>query len=227
MTDHEYTPNSYSKIRVRNRAHYDRETVFAILDTGFVAHVGFVIDERPMVIPMAYARCGETIYIHGAKAARIIKAPATTASVCLTVTHVDGVVVARSAFNHSMNYRSVVIHGHVRPVTEIEEKENALIAVTNHILPNRWDEVRPMTDKEFRATGVLALEIETASAKIRQGPPIDDPADYDLPYWAGVIPVVQTLGQAVDDGRLAEGTVTPDSLASAGRKFRHDSDPED
>lgn len=219
MSSKDYKPGSYGKIRYSTRAHYDRDTVFPILDCGLVAHVGFVLDSRPMVIPMAYVRIDETLYIHGAKAARIIKAGATTVPACLTVTHIDGLVVARSAFNHSVNYRSVVVHGEMRNVTDSVEKLQALKAVTNYLLPDRWDEVRPMTNKELQSTGMLAVDIETAAAKIRQGPPIDDDADYDLPIWAGVLPVAQTLDAPEVDPKLPAGIEAPASVAAARLKF--------
>lgn len=209
----------FAKVRNSIRAHYDRDTILPILDAGLIAHVGFVIDERPMVIPMAYARIDDILYIHGAKATRIIKKQADQTPACMTVTHVDGLVVGRSAFHHSANYRSVVVHGLIRHVADKEEKEQALIAITNHLLPGRWDEVRPMNEKEFKSTGVLALDIQSASAKIRQGQPIDEDDDYDLPYWGGVLPVTQSIGQPIDDGRLAEGTTVPASLALAQKKF--------
>lgn len=209
----------YAKVRNSKRAQYDKATVFRILDKGLVAHVGFVTAGRPNVIPMAYARINETIYIHGAKAARIIKSPTEQCPICLTVTHIDGLVVARSAFHHSVNYRSVVVHGTVRKVTDILEKERALVAITNHLLPERWSEVRPMSEKEFKSTGVLAIEIETATAKIREGQPIDDEADYNLPHWAGVLPVVQSLGTPIDDGRLVSETEIAKSLNAARKKF--------
>lgn len=207
----------HAKIRVSKRAHYDKETVHKILDKGLVAHVGFIMDERPMVIPMAYARDGQTIYIHGAKAARIIKKNKTVPA-CLTVTHIDGLVVARSAFHHSVNYRSVVVHGHLRDVVDPDEKERALVLVTNHLLPGRWDEVRPMTAKEFGATGVLALDIETASAKIRTGPPVDDEADYSLPIWAGVLAHKDELTNTIEDPRSLV-SVEPESVELAREKF--------
>ena len=210
-------PTKLSKIRVSKRAHYDEETIHAILDCGLVAHVGFILDERPMVIPMAYARDGSTVYIHGAKAARIIKKNKSVPA-CLTVTHIDGLVVARSAFHHSVNYRSVVIHGHLRDVTDPEEKEKALVLVTNHLLPDRWDEVRPMTEKEFKSTGVLALEIEAASAKIRSGPPVDDDEDYALPIWAGVLESTQTLNDVTPDPRNIVDEVPP-SIEKARARF--------
>ncbi len=209
----------YSKVRNSIRARYDRDTILPILDAGLIAHVGFVVDGRPMVIPMAYARIDDALYIHGAKATRIIKKQEEKTPACMTVTHVDGLVVGRSAFHHSANYRSVVVHGLVRHVTDKDEKEQALIAITNHLLPGRWEEVRPMNEKEFKSTGVLALDIQSASAKMRQGQPIDEDEDYDLPYWGGVLPVTQSIGQPIDDGRLAEGTALPPSLALAQKKF--------
>ncbi|GLQ21842.1 pyridoxamine 5'-phosphate oxidase family protein [Algimonas porphyrae] len=219
MDTEAYQPQPYSKVRVRPKARYDKATVFRILDSGLVAHVGFVIEGRPMVIPMAFARVDETIYVHGAKATRIIKSPAELAPVCLTVTHIDGLVVARSAFHHSVNYRSVVVHGTVRHVSNAEEKELALIATTNHLLPDRWSEVRPMSGKEFKSTGVLAIKIDTATAKIRQGQPIDEEDDYKLPYWGGVLPVIQSIGTPINDGRVAEEVGVPRSLKAARRKF--------
>ncbi|MEP3280390.1 MAG: pyridoxamine 5'-phosphate oxidase family protein [Stappiaceae bacterium] len=210
---------AYSKVRNSTRAHYDRQTILPILDSGLMAHVGFVIDGRPMVIPMAYARIGDVLYIHGAKATRIIKKQEDRAAACVTITLLDGLVVGRSAFHHSANYRSVVVHGLLRPVIDEVEKEQALIAITNHLLPGRWDEVRPMNEKELKSTGVLALDIQSASAKIRQGQPIDEDEDYDLPYWGGVVPVTQSLGQPLDDGRLAEGAEVPASLSLAQKKF--------
>lgn len=219
MTDPMFPQKKHNKVRYSPRAHYDRETILPILDTGLVAHVGFVLDDLPMVIPMAYARIEDTLYIHGAKAARIIKKPNEQARVCLTVTHIDGIVVGRSAFHHSMNYRSVVVHGWLRRITDRNEKEAALIAVTDHILPGRWDEVRPMSEKEFKSTGVLAIDIETASAKIRKGPPVDEDEDYALPIWAGVIPTPVTCDTPIDDPKLAEGIAQPASLVAAECKF--------
>ncbi len=219
MTDPMLPIPAYGKVRRSPRAHYDRETILPILDSGLVAHVGFVLDGRPMVMPMAYARIGDTLYIHGAKAARIIKKPEDRAPVCLTVTHIDELVIARSAFHHSVNYRSVVVHGALRPITDLAEKESALAAVTDHILPGRWDEVRPMTDKELRSTGVLAIDIEAASAKSRTGPPIDDDADYALPIWAGVLPVSPAFTAPLSDPKLAAGIDVPLSVTKAMSNF--------
>ncbi|MTI19133.1 pyridoxamine 5'-phosphate oxidase family protein [Rhodobacteraceae bacterium RKSG542] len=212
-------PPSFARVRSSNRANYDWETIYPILQSAMVAHVGFIDEDRPMVIPMAFAVVDRTIYIHGAKAARIIKKQSETASLCLTVTHVDGMVLARSAFHHSFNYRSAVIHGSARHVTDPREAEAALIAITEHLLPGRWEEVRPMTDKELRSTGVLALEIEWAAAKIREGGPVDDEEDHSLPHWAGVVPVTTAIGQPIDDGKILEGVKIPASAKAARRKF--------
>jgi len=219
MSDKTFPIKPYSKIRYNKRAHYDRETVLPILDKALFAHVGLIIDQRPTVIPMAYARIDDTLYLHGAKATRLIKKPQDSAPACVTVTHFDGIVIARSAFHHSVNYRSVVVHGQIRKVLDDAEKEAALIAVTNHILPGRWDEVRPMNAKEFKSTGVLALDIETASAKIRSGPPIDEEADYTLPVWAGVLPVDTFFETTIPDPQNLKGLTEPPSIKAAKSKF--------
>lgn len=217
MTD-SFDIHKFSKVRYSPRAHYDKATVFDILDHGVVAHVGLVIEDRPIVIPMIYARAGDTLYIHGAKATRIIKGPAETAPACLTVTHIDALVVARSAFHHSMNYRSVVVHGHIRKVESPEERTLALTTITNHLAPKRWDEVRPMSDKELKATGVLALEIETASAKIRTGPPIDETQDLNLDIWSGLLPIHTQFGAPEADSHSIDLS-PPESLQYAKAKF--------
>ncbi len=219
MNTTHFNQTSYSKIRNKKRAHYDRETILPILDSGMYAHVSFIHDKRPMIIPMLYARIEDTIYLHGAKATRIIKSNKDRVAASLIVTHVDGIVIARSAFHHSMNYRSVVVHGTLRQVTTTEEKKTALIELTNHLLPGRWDEVRPMTDKEFRATGVLALEIDAAAAKIRTGGPIDDLEDYELDIWAGVLPITQSIGQPIDDGKITDNSIVPLSIVATKKKF--------
>lgn len=210
-------PPKFARIRVSKRADYDRASVHAILDTGMVAHIGFMDAERPMVIPMIYARDGEQIYIHGAKAARVIKGKDKVPA-CLTVTHIDGIVAARSAFHHSMNYRSAVIHGELRDVKNSEEKLHALTLLTNYLLPGRWEEVRQMNDKEFGATGVLALSIDYAAAKVRSGPPNDDAADLDLPIWSGVIDCNTQLSSAVADDHSQQLT-SPLSIMRAREKF--------
>jgi len=181
------------------RGLFDRAAVYRILDEGFVCHVAFAVEGQPYAIPTAYARVGDTIYLHGSAASRMLRSLSAGLDVCVTVTLVDGLVLARSAFHHSMNYRSVVVLGRARLVTAAEEKVNALRAFTNHIVPGRWEELRPVTDQELAATSVLALPIEEASAKVRTGPPKDDEEDLSWPVWAGVVPL-----------RLADGEPLPD-----------------
>jgi nitroimidazol reductase NimA-like FMN-containing flavoprotein (pyridoxamine 5'-phosphate oxidase superfamily) len=211
----QYAKDNLNKVRKSDRAAYDKETVHAILDAALVAHVGFADQDRPMVIPMIFARTGETLYLHGAKATRIAKALGKGVPVCVEVTHVDGLVLARSAFHSSMNYRSVIVHGTARLVTDADEKEKALTAITDHMAPGRWDETRPTTDKEYRSTGVIAVPIEQAAAKIRTGGPVDDEEDYALPIWGGVVPVRQVLDGPQDDGRLVPGVELPQSVRAA------------
>jgi nitroimidazol reductase NimA-like FMN-containing flavoprotein (pyridoxamine 5'-phosphate oxidase superfamily) len=203
----------HNRVRKSDRAIYDRETVFAVLDAGFVTHAAFVANGRPMVIPMVYGRIGETLYLHGAKATRFVKALRGVAPVCLCVTHVDGLVLGRSAFHSSMNYRSVVIHGTAVETTDTQEREAAMAAITDHMAPGRWDEARPATTKELRATSILRVTIEAASCKQRSGPPVDDDEDYDLPVWAGVIPFRTVACEPEDDGRLLPGVGRPQSVA--------------
>jgi nitroimidazol reductase NimA-like FMN-containing flavoprotein (pyridoxamine 5'-phosphate oxidase superfamily) len=210
MSEFEITP--LNKVRRPDRGVYEREAIFAVLDEGLVAHVGFTHEDRPMVVPMAYARIGDALYIHGAKAARFAKTMGKGVPVCITVTHIDGIVVARSAFHCSMNYRSAIIHGHARLVTDPEEAERALAAVTDHLVPGRWAESRAMTDKELRATAVLRVEIDAASMKSRAGQPIDDEEDYELPIWGGVIPVSQQIGRPQPDDRVLPEVELPASV---------------
>jgi len=207
-----YAKSKLNKIRLNKRAAYDRATVHAILDDGLVAHAGFSDQDWPMVIPMIYARIDETMYLHGAKAARFAKAMGKGIPICITVTHLDGLVLARSAFHSSVNYRSVVVHGHAKLVTDPEEKIEALTLVTDRIAPGRWDEAREMTDKELKSTSVIAVPIEHAAAKVRTGGPIDDDEDYELPIWGGVVPVRQVFDAPQDDGRVASGVEVPQSI---------------
>jgi uncharacterized protein len=186
--------------RLPRRGVFDRAAVYDILDEGFVCHVGFVVDGQPFVIPTGYARVGDEIYLHGSAASRMVRSLSTGLDVCVTVTLVDGLVLARSAFHHSMNYRSVMILGQARLVTDPEEKTEALRAFTNHIVPDRWDTLRPVTSQELLGTSVLALPIEEASAKVRSGPPVDDEKDVTWPVWAGVIPLsLQAAAPVADD----------------------------
>ena len=189
--------------RLPERASYDPAVVHAILDEGFVCHVGFVVDGQPYVVPTGYARVGETLYLHGSTGSRLGLRP--DMDVCVTVALVDGLVLARSAFHHSMNYRSVTVLGRTRAVTDAGEKEAALRAFVEHVVPGRSDEVRGGDHKELAATAVLALPLEEVSAKVRVGPPKDDEEDYGLPIWAGVLPL-----------RLQEGAPVPDPLLPAG-----------
>ena len=191
--------------RLPKRGVFDKAQVHAILDEGFICHVGFVADGQPFVIPTGYARCGDTIYIHGSAASRMLRNLDAGVDLCVTVTLVDGLVLARSGFHHSMNYRSVVVLGNARLVTETQEKLDALRLFTNHIVPGRWEEVRPPTDQELKGTSVLALALDEVSAKVRSGPPLDDEEDYALPIWAGVVPVRTHLGDPVPDDRVPPG----------------------
>src|SRR5665213_955012 len=198
-----YPPTSRTKIgRLPKRAVYDKAQVHAILDEGFLCHVGFIVDGQPYVIPTGHVRDGEQIYLHGSAASRMLRTLDQGVEVCVTVTLVDGFVLARSVFHHSMNYRSVVILGTARLLTERSEKLRALRCFTNHIVPGRWEEARQPTEQELKSTSVLALPLEEVSAKIRTGPPIDDEEDYSLPIWAGVVPIRLQVEALVPDRRL-------------------------
>jgi nitroimidazol reductase NimA-like FMN-containing flavoprotein (pyridoxamine 5'-phosphate oxidase superfamily) len=198
-----YTPTSRTKVRrLSKRAVYDKAQVHEILDEGFLCHVGFSQDGQPYVIPTLYARAGELLYMHGSGASRMLKTLAEGVAICVTVTLVDGYVLARSAFHHSMNYRSVTILGRARLVSELEEKLQALRLITDHVVPGRWNEVRAPNELEMRQTIVLAVPLEEVAAKVRTGPPADDEEDYQLPVWAGVVPITTQLGQPVSDGRV-------------------------
>jgi nitroimidazol reductase NimA-like FMN-containing flavoprotein (pyridoxamine 5'-phosphate oxidase superfamily) len=199
-----FTPTERTQVRrLPKRALYDREEVYAILDEAFLCHVGFAVDGQPYVIPTGYGRSGDQVYIHGSAASRMLRSLAGGIDVCVTVTLVDGLVLARSAFHHSMNYRSVVILGKARLVSDRDEKMRALECVTNHIVPGRWDEVRIPTDQELKATEVLAVTLDEVSAKVRKGPPVDDEEDLALPIWAGVAPLRTAIGEPVPDAHLS------------------------
>jgi len=187
--------------RLPKRGVYDREQIYSILDEGYICHLGFVADGQPYVIPTGYARVENSLYVHGSAASRMIRTASEGLDVCVTVTLVDGFVLARSAFHHSMNYRSVVVLGKARLVTERDEKWKALHGFTNHIVPGRWEEVRQPSEQELKGTSVLALPIEEASAKVRTGGPIDDEEDYSWPVWAGVVPVQTRFGEPIKDER--------------------------
>jgi nitroimidazol reductase NimA-like FMN-containing flavoprotein (pyridoxamine 5'-phosphate oxidase superfamily) len=208
----QYTPTERTQVRRRSmRGVYDKEQVHAILDEGFVCHIGFVMDGRPFVIPTAYARSGEQIYIHGSPASRLMKSKEV--DVCLTVTLVDGLVLARSAFHTSINYRSVVALGKARLVTDLDEKREALRCFTNHVIAGRWEVAKQPNDSELKATSVLALPLEEVSAKIRTGPPIDDEEDYALLVWGGVVPLVQSFGKPLPDERVLPSVLAPHLIA--------------
>jgi len=201
--------------RLPERATYDRATVHAILDEGFLCHVGLVVDGQPYVTPTGYARIGDTLFLHGSTGSRLGLRPGM--DVCVTVTLVDGLVLARSAFHHSMNYRSVMAIGRTRPVTDPGEKEVALRALVEHIVPGRSDEVRGGDLRELAATAVLALPLAEVSAKVRTGPPQDDEPDYALPIWAGVLPLALTPGEPAPDPVLDPSIPTPAHVASWSR----------
>ena len=204
--------------RLPKRGNYDRETINAILDEAFICHVGFAFDGQPYVIPTGFARVGEHLYIHGSSASRMLRALSEGIDVCITVTLVDGLVLARSAFHHSINYRSVVILGKAELVTDTDEKYKALKAFTEHVVPGRWPDVRWPNEIELKATTVLKLPIEEASAKLRTGGPIDEEEDYDLDVWAGVIPLNLSAGRAIPDTRLKSTIETPGYAENYQRK---------
>ena len=204
--------------RLPKRASYERETVYRILDEGFVCHVGFVVEGQPFVIPTGYARLGDVLYIHGARASRMLRELARGAEACVTVTLVDGLVLARSAFHHSINYRSVVVFGRASLVEDEAEKSEALRALTEHIVPGRWPDVRWPSEAELKATSVLRLPLAEASAKVRTGPPVDDEEDYALDVWAGVVPLRVEAGAPEPDPRLAPGVEPPAYAARYTRK---------
>jgi nitroimidazol reductase NimA-like FMN-containing flavoprotein (pyridoxamine 5'-phosphate oxidase superfamily) len=198
---------------------YDRETIDAILGEGLVCHLGFVQDDQPYVIPTLYARLGDAVYVHGSSASRMLRRLAEAIDACLTVTLVDGIVLARSIFNHSINYRSVVVLGRAVPVRDIDEKARALEAFSAQIVPGRWADVRPPTATELKATSILRLPLDEASAKVRIGPPQDDEEDYDWPVWAGVIPLGLAVGQPEPDPRLGAWADATDVDADAQSKL--------
>ncbi len=199
-----YQPNARTRVtRLPKRAVYDKAQVHAILDEGFLCHVGFTVDGQPYVIPTGYVRAGEKLYVHGSAASRMLRTLDQGVQVCVTVTLVDGLVLARSSFHHSINYRSVVVFGTAQLVLDRNEKIDALRRFTNHIVPGRWDEARVPTDQELKATSVLVLPMEEVSAKVRTGPPIDDEEDYEIPIWAGVVPVHMRVDNPIPDERIS------------------------
>ncbi|MFF0014791.1 pyridoxamine 5'-phosphate oxidase family protein [Streptomyces sp. NPDC005374] len=203
--------------RSPDRASYDRELVHSILDEGYVCHLGFVRDGAPVVLPTLYARVGERLYVHGSTGSRPLRMTGKAdpgLAVCLTVTHVDALILARSAFHHSINYRSVVVHGLAYDVTDTEEKRLALDALVDHVAPGRALDSRPANKKELAATAVIRLDLDEVSAKLRTGGVNDEPEDLALPHWAGVVPLRKGYDTPVADGELAPGTEVPGYLAS-------------
>lgn len=204
-------------VREPERGVYDRETVYRILDEAFICHVGFCVDGHPFVIPTSYGRRDGNLYIHGSAASRMLRQMKEGVTVCITVTLLDGLVLARSVFNHSMNYRSVVILGKARLVDDPEEKLAALRVLSEHIIPGRWGDARQPNERELKATSVLRVPIEEFSAKVRTGPPIDDQEDYAFPTWAGVIPLEIKAGEPINDPKLASGRQIPDYMRKYSR----------
>jgi len=213
-----YTPTDRTvPTRSKERAAYDRELVHAILDEGYVCHLGFVRDGAPVVLPTLYARVGERLYVHGSTGSRPLRMTGQAdpgLAVCLTVTHVDGLVLARSAFHHSINYRSVVVHGVARQVTDPEERRLALDALVDHVVPGRSADSRPANAKELAATAVISLDLDEVSAKVRGGGPNDEPEDLSLPHWTGVVPLSKGYGAPVPADDLAPGIGLPDYLTA-------------
>lgn len=206
-----YTPTPRTRVvREAERGVYDRESAYRILDEGFLCHVGFVVDGQPFVIPTSYGRKDDSLFIHGSAASRMLRNLKESLPVCITVTLIDGLVLARSIFNHSMNYRSVVILGRARLVDDPAEKLEALHLLSEHIIPGRWADVRQPNERELKATSVLRAPIEEFSAKIRTGPPIDDEEDYSFPTWAGVVPIEMRAGAPIADARMDSSRLVPE-----------------
>jgi len=216
----DFAPTDLTRVkRLPERGRYDRATVHAILDAGFVCHLGYVVNDQPVVIPTSYWRDGDYVYVHGSAASRTLRSLGGAGlPCCLTVTHTDGMVLARSAFHHSINYRSVMVFGTAQPVNDEADKRRALEAFVERLYPGRWAMLRPMTGQELKATTVLRIALEEVSAKIRTGPPKDDEEDYDLPIWAGVVPLVTEPGPIEPDPRLQPGLDAPEHVQRFGRR---------
>lgn len=209
MTSQQATPRMRLG-RAPERGHHDRRTIDAILDAGFVCHLGFVHDGHPTVVPTIYGRDGDTVYVHGSVASRAMRAEVL--DVCLTVTHVDALVLARSGFHHSLNYRSVMVLGEARRVTDGDEAVHALAVITDHVVPDRWAHTRAPSPKELAATAVLSLPLDLASAKVRAHGVSDDEEDLDGPWWAGLVPLATVAGAPEPDPQLPPGTAVPDHV---------------
>jgi hypothetical protein len=200
------------------RGHYDRETVHAIIDEALLCHVGFMDGEQPVVIPTLHARKDDFLYLHGSRGNAMLKHVQAGQPVCVTITHIDGIVFARSAFHHSVNYRSAVLFGTGRLLEDPAEKMAALELLTEHVAPGRWSDTRLPTEKELKLTSVIEFRIQSASAKVRTGPPRDDEADYTLPHWAGVLPFRRELLAPIADPKLPEGIAVPEYITHYGKK---------
>jgi nitroimidazol reductase NimA-like FMN-containing flavoprotein (pyridoxamine 5'-phosphate oxidase superfamily) len=212
------TPTPRTQVqRLPERGSYDRDLVYSILDEALICHVGFVHVGAPVVIPTIHARIDDTLYLHGSPASRMLRTMRSGEQISVNVTLVDGLVVARAAFHNSMNYRSVVVFGAPRTVTDPDEKRAALEAVTEHVVPGRWAESRPMTDREFKGTLIVALPLDEVSAKTRAGGPGDDDEDYDLPIWAGVVPLAITPAAPVADPLMRLDVAVPGYLSDYSR----------
>ncbi len=203
--------------RLPKRGSHDSAVIHEILDAGFLAHVGFCVEGQPFVVPTLFGREGDKLYLHGSAASRMLKQLETGIAACVTVTLVDGLVLARSAFHHSMNYRSVMVFGTARKIEEQERKMHALRVISEHLMAGRWTDVRPPAEHELKVTAVLEFEIEEASAKVRTGPPLDDEADYALPIWAGVLPLELMPKAPVRDERLTLDLPVPEYVLRYGR----------
>ena len=208
--------------RLPKRGVYDRKLVYGILDEGFICHVGFAVEGRPVVIPTGYARVDDKLFIHGSQVSRMLRTLSSGIDVCVTVTLVDDLVLARSAFHHSINYRSVVMFGRATMIEEREAKLGALFAFSEHVIPGRWNEVREPTEQELSSTTVLSLPLVEVSAKVRTGPPIDDEEDYQLPIWAGVLPLRLVAGVPVNDPRLKQEIQLPRSVSDYALRLDRD-----
>ena len=206
----EFTPTERTKVRrLPDRGKYDSESVYGILDEAFICHVGFVVESQPYVIPTGFARVGDTLYIHGSAASRMLRTLADGVQICVTITLIDGIVMARSGFHSSMNYRSVVILGRATQVEGRDEKLAAMAAFSEQVMPGRWKDLRETTDAELKGTLVLSMPLKEVSAKVRSGPPKDDEVDYALPLWAGIVPLKLTAGNPINDPRLPTGIDPP------------------
>jgi nitroimidazol reductase NimA-like FMN-containing flavoprotein (pyridoxamine 5'-phosphate oxidase superfamily) len=215
----QFTKTEKNRIkRLPKRGEYDRETIYRILDEALICHVGFVEDRQPYVIPINFARLGNKIVLHGAKASRLLKHITAGHPVCVEATIVDGLVLARSVFHHSVNYRSAVLFGTGCAIQDEREKLAALEAIAEHLIPGRWQETRPPNQKEMNATSVVSIRIEEASAKVRMGPPVDDEEDYALPVWAGILPLQAAPSNPIRDERLPEDIPLPGYIAGYSRK---------